>query len=107
MLPTASQIVRARSDPVHALGRDGDRLAAASLPATDDLLCPAPGLGSWWHRVDVCSVEKVDPELASPVHDRERRRLVQLAAEDHRAEAQPAHAQTASTDVDCLHRLTD
>src|SRR5262249_13761427 len=105
VLPTAAQVVGARTDPADALGRDGYRPAAASAPSTDDFLRPPPGLGSGWHRVDVCGVEKVDTELAGPVHDRERRRLVQLVPENHRAEAQPAHPQSAPTDVDRLHRL--
>src|SRR5215472_5365813 len=107
VLSAPAEVVGARTDAAHTLGRNGERPSAASAPATDDFLRPAPGLGSGWHRVDVCSVEKVDAKLAGPVHDRERRRLVQLASEDHRAEAQPAHAQSAPTDVDRLHRLTD
>src|SRR5215813_609498 len=107
VLTAPAEVVGARTDAAHTLGCDGDRPSAASAPATNDFLRPAPGLWSGWHRVDVCSVEKVDAQLAGPVHDGERRRLVQLASEDHRAEAQPAHAQSAPTDVDRLHRLTD
>jgi len=103
MLAATPGVVAAGADAVDALSRHYEALAFALQPGADDLLRAAPGLRRGRDRVDIGDVDEVDAQLCGHVHDRERFGLVALAAEDHGAQAEPAHLQPATAHADALH----
>jgi len=104
MLAAAPVVVAGGADAVDALRRHHEALALALEPGAHDLLRATPGLWRWRDRVNIGDVDEVDPQLRGRVHDRERFCLVALAAEDHRAQAEPAHLQPATANADTLHQ---
>src|SRR5216684_3545656 len=104
MLAAAPGVAAAGADAVGALGRHYEALAFALKPGADDLLRAAPGVWRGRDRVDIGDVDEVDPQLRGRIHDRERLWLVALAAEDHRAQAEPAHLEPATAYTDAVHQ---
>jgi hypothetical protein len=89
--------------PVDFRGEDDLASPAAALrePTADDLFRPSLAeLPS----IHVRRIEKIQPGVERPVHDRETVGLVGLRTEIHRAQAQAADLDPRSTELHILHR---
>lgn len=53
--------------------------------------------------VDVCTVEEVDADFATPCVDPSRRGLIGISAERHRAQTERRHTETSTTEERVLH----
>ena len=100
-----ADVVRAGAHRAGALRREDQAVAVAALahPATDDLLGAADGLERAAERIDVGGVEEVDAALDGAVEDGERRLLVALIAEGHRAEAERRDLQAGAAERAGVH----
>ena len=63
-------------------------------------------LGRCAERIDVGGVEERDARLGGGIHDRERRLVVALVSERHRAEAQPRHLEAGAAEANVFHGAT-
>jgi len=77
----------------HAAGHDPPQ------PGADDLLGPAGGRSPAAQRVDVGSVEEVDPTRRRCIHDGVTSPLVALEPERHGSQTKPRDAQTGAAEL--------